>query len=430
MEAHRHIGHLLATRRAMDKGQMNSKSDSHIYDVVIVGAGPAGSTCANALLLNGIDNVALIDRQHFPRDKSCGDGIGPGAVNVIERLGLGEFLAQYKPVARLSVSSPSGTRATGPLPIVDGSVPRGYTIPRKEFDNHLVSAAIKRGVSPFMGQQLKAANFDGNIWNVIIEDISSKLRKSLKCRVLLGADGPRSRVKRILGIPDNPDRRMGVAVRIYASTETPAFQNLQIDFTKDLIPAYGWIFPIDRCNANIGVGIDLDNYKKRRLNIKSLLGQYTRNLKYNYDIESYNSYILPYWNKTKNSDSTQNAALIGDAASMVNPLTGEGIYYGMYAGELLANELAPIFKSGFYDQIPKALDRYTNRFSNKFERHFHLNWVMKEKVGDVNWCNAVVKACSRDSVVLGDLIDMMMGDRSSLTPSTLMRIAVRNILPF
>jgi len=114
---------------------------------------------------------------------------------------------------------------------------------------------------------------------------------------------------------------------------------------------------------------------------------------------------------------------------MINPLTGEGIFYGMFAGELLGRLLASALTKG-RSHLDAALQSYERSFRARFKRHFDLNWTMKEKVEIPIWCDMVVNACRTDKKVLGDLIDLMMGDKRDLQLSMLFRIFVRNFLPF
>ncbi|MBR7839463.1 FAD-dependent oxidoreductase [Actinospica durhamensis] len=101
------------------------------FDVAVVGAGPAGSVAAYAAARQGL-TVALIDRSTFPRDKVCGDGIGPAAVRALQRLGLSEVFDGYQPVSMVTVFGPNGTRSDSAIPDIDGESATGYVIPRLE----------------------------------------------------------------------------------------------------------------------------------------------------------------------------------------------------------------------------------------------------------------------------------------------------------
>jgi geranylgeranyl reductase family protein len=404
------------------------------FSVAVVGGGPAGASCAISLLRHGATDVALIDKARFPRDKSCGDGIGPGAVQIFKALGLGEHLQNHVPIKYLSVSGPSGVRAKGLLPLVGGNTPIGYTIPRETFDNYIAQAALAAGAFNLTGHQLEAAVFNDECWVLTLKNGQTGERSTVSASIVLGADGARSKIRSTLGVRFNTPRHTGTAVRIYAESAAANFDALQIDFDRSLLPAYGWLFPIDRHRANIGVGIDLDNYESGGKHLKELLQSYQRSLGkgIRYEEESYKAFILPYGSELPRLGFPhRRAALLGDAGSMINPLTGEGIFYGMFAGELLGRLLArALAHSSARSKVEFALLEYDQQFRKRFKTHYDLNWTMKEKVEIPVWCDMVINACRKDKAVLSDMIDLMMGDKKNLDITTLLRIFTRNLLPF
>jgi geranylgeranyl reductase family protein len=403
------------------------------FPVAVAGLGPAGASCAISLITNGAKNVALIDKARFPRDKACGDGIGPGAVQMLKKLGLGDKLNSHARIHYLAVSGPSGVRAKGPLPQVGGDIPDGYTIPRYVFDNYLAQSAFDHGAIDYSGKLLEHATFENRRWALSLKDSQTGEQTTITADVLVGADGARSKVRRALNVPANSDRHTGPAVRIYANSASSNFDALQIDFVKELLPAYGWLFPIDKTSANIGVGIGLDHYKRKGRHLKEILRSYQRKLgaRIEYDENSYLAHILPYGSELPQlAHPEDQAALIGDAGSMINPLTGEGIFYGMFAGELLGRLLSSALEKPAFSNIATALLGYESQFRRRFRRHFDLNWKMKEKVEISQWCNMVINACRKDKLVMGDLIDLMMGDKRDIEFGMLFRIFARNLLPF
>jgi len=414
---------------------MSFDPEPAIFDLAIVGAGPAGASCAMSACLAGSKSVALIDAQTFPRDKTCGDGIGPGAIQIMKKLGADEILKSYKSVQFLSISSPSGLEAKGTLPTLDGSKPQGYAIERQVLDNHFFNKAVQYGAIDISGYRLNDAGFDGKSWTLHLSQTASpKKTTTIKARLLVGADGARSKVRRLLGVAMNSNRHTGTAARMYAQSPNGHFDALQINFVRELLPAYGWIFPISGGKANIGIGIDLYNYKNQKHKLADLFFKYREKLpsSIDYDQDSYGAFILPYGSQlAKISHGAKQAALIGDAASMINPLTGEGIYYSMFAGELLGRLVAKA-QSGQKGAIAVslALETFERQFRAKFESHYDINWTMKEKIKGAHWCDIIVRSCARDDKILSDLIEIMMGDKNNIDPTTIFRIVARNLFPF
>lgn len=403
------------------------------FSVAIAGSGPAGASCAISLLTNGARSVALIDKARFPRDKACGDGIGPGAVQMMKKLGLGDKLNFHSRIHCLAVSGPSGIRVKGPLPPVGGEIPAGYTIPRYVFDNYLAQSALEHGALDYTGKLLEHARFENRRWALALKDSQTGERTAITADILVGADGARSKVRRALNVPDNSGRHTGAAVRIYASSASSNFDALQIDFVKELLPAYGWLFPIGKTSANIGAGIDLDHYKRKGRHLKEILRSYQCKLgsRIEYDESSYAVHILPYGSELPRlAHPEEQAALIGDAGSMINPLTGEGIFYGMFAGELLGRLLANALAKPGYSNSGTALIEYESQFRRRFRRHFEVNWKMKGKAENSQWCNMVINACRKDKFVMTGVIDLMMGDKRDIELGLLFRIFARNLLPF
>ena len=408
--------------------------------MAVVGAGPAGATCACSLLLNGASDIALIDSAQFPRDKSCGDGIGPGAVAVMHRLGLAEKLQPHTALRALSVSSPSDVRARFCIPEVGGSsIGVGYTIPRHTFDYYITESALARGAADLTGHQFEDASFADGRWTLNLKEKRTEQRTSITADVIVGADGARSRVRRMLGIAPNSDPHTGIAIRVYAKAHNGSYDALQIDFVRELLPAYGWINPIDPQTLNVGAGIDLDNYKRRQTHLEALLNNYQRKLDgdIEYDESSRLAFILPYGSELPQLARPDcNAALIGDAGSMINPLTGEGIFYAMYAGELLGRLLAEAPAGGARLPYAAALANYESQFRRLFLRHFNLNWQMKKKFSHGYWCDAIIWLCRNHPALVKQLSDLTEGGAylasggQNVTVGMIFRLVARQYLPF
>src|SRR5262245_328902 len=169
------------------------------YDVAVIGAGPAGSSAALAARRLGA-SVLLLDKAAFPRDKACGDGIAPHALDVLRDLGVTGVEDGYRPVPALHLVGPSGAAVVRPLTRPD------YTIPRTVFDARLVAAAVDAG-----------AKLVRHTVRTIEERPDRVVLDGEICAgTVVGADGAYSLVRRALGQAANRDGFLALAIRGYA----------------------------------------------------------------------------------------------------------------------------------------------------------------------------------------------------------------------
>ncbi|MGH3804590.1 MAG: NAD(P)/FAD-dependent oxidoreductase, partial [Pseudonocardiaceae bacterium] len=220
-------------------------TEQTIFDIAIVGAGPAGSVAAYAATARGM-RVALIDQRGFPRDKSCGDGIGPGGARLLKRLRLDHVLADAQPIGQVSIMGPDGTEARSDVPVIDGESQHGYVVAREIFDDRLFRAALDLGAVDFSGHKLTDFTETADRRTLKLRPGGTHDGESefeLSCRLVIGADGAYSTVRRLLNVPNHPTRNTLLAMRAYADVPEDFEPRLIFEFSRDLLPLYGWIFP-------------------------------------------------------------------------------------------------------------------------------------------------------------------------------------------
>jgi len=311
-------------------------------DVLVIGAGPAGSSAAAWAARKGHD-VLLVDAATFPRDKTCGDGLTPRAVAELDRLGLGDWLRTHTVNRGLRLE---GFGQHLELPWPDGSFPtQGSAVPRTELDDRIRRAAVDAGAHMVDGAKAVSVDRDGDRITAVTMRTSAGLR-TVACRRLVVADGVRSPLGKILGRTWHRDTAYGVAARAYAasprSDDPWITSHLELrDPSGALQPGYGWVFPLGTGEVNIGVGTLATSARPASGSLRPLIDLYASQRRPEWglgEVTRVASALLPMGGAVSGI-AGRNWALIGDAAACVNPLNGEGIDYGLEGGRLVARVL-------------------------------------------------------------------------------------------
>lgn len=332
-------------------------------DVVIVGAGPAGSSAAAWAARAGRD-VLVIDSAQFPRDKACGDGLTPRAVAELRDLGLGGWLDSRISHRGLRMS---GFGADVEVPWPGPSFPPSSSaVPRTELDERIRLVAVDDGAKMMLGAKAVSVQQDssGRVTGVVLDS-----GDVVRCSDLIVADGARSTLGRVLGREWHKETVYGVAIRGYIATprsnEPWITSHLELRSpTGEVLPGYGWIFPLGNGEVNIGVGALATSKRPADAALRPLMNYYTglRRDEWAFSGEPRAglSALLPMGGAASGV-AGPNWMLIGDAAACVNPLNGEGIDYGLETGRLAVALLG----SGTYTQAWPAVlhEHYARGFS-------------------------------------------------------------------
>jgi geranylgeranyl reductase family protein len=310
-------------------------------DVVVIGAGPAGSAAAGWAARSGRD-VLVIDSAQFPRDKACGDGLTPRAVAELELLGLGPWLDGRIRHHGLRMSGfGADVEIAWPGPSFP---PTSSAVPRTELDDRIRSVAADDGAKMLLGVKAVGVKHDssGRVTSVTLDDGGE-----IGCTDLIVADGARSTLGRALGRTWHQETVYGVAIRGYVATprsnEPWITSHLELRSPSgEVLPGYGWIFPLGNGEANIGVGALATAKRPADAALRPLMSYYSDLHRDEWGFvgkpRAGLSALLPMGGAVSGV-AGPNWMLIGDAAACVNPLNGEGIDYGLETGRLAAELL-------------------------------------------------------------------------------------------
>lgn len=339
-------------------------------DVVIVGAGPAGSTAATALARRGRD-VLLLDRAEFPRDKACGDGIPPGTVGILHDLGMAESLraADFHRIDALRLVSARGRDWRLDFkPRRDGA--DFFIAPRVRFDEVLRRHAIASGAQ-FQRAQVRAPILEnGRVVGVRAE--VDGVEKEIAARVVIGADGATSAIARTLAPEKPPESHRAVAIRAYIDRFETIARSVEFHFGTSYAPGYAWVFPLGEASANVGVIVRTDRFKRRGIAIETLLHGFveSRDLRRRGAdagaLRDVATWQLPLAVPGRTRCAFDGAVLVGDAARLVDALTGEGIHNAVVSATLAAGTVDRAFMTG--DVSYASLGAYEGRLERELGR--------------------------------------------------------------
>ena len=341
-------------------------------EILIVGAGPSGAAAAVRLGQLGIRDVLLVDRDRFPRNKTCGSGLSPAALHVAEALGIGaELRKRANPIVTVRFVTPSGIELR--VPANSAAV----ILLRKEFDNLLVERA--RGLGVRFRDRWRAVEAIEE--NGRVAGVRGLEGEEIRARWTLFADGAQSAFS-----TDGRERRHIDALMGW--WEGPDFEPGRLDmvFDPELSPLYGWLFPETATRVNIGICVDAQDEYGRKVprDLRALFHGFLRRhfateLRTAQQIGSWKGHPIVHTTWIANV-SRPGALLIGEAARLTHNGTGEGISQAMQSGVFAADALATVVR-GQADE-PAAWRAYLRALRRRFTPGFAAGHLLRELVAD------------------------------------------------
>jgi len=345
---------------------------------IIIGAGPAGAATSIFLSQAGISHV-IIDKETFPRDKVCGDACSGKTAFVLKKANpswLAEILDapdSYTPSFGITFVAPNGKPLD--IPFTKDHKPEtkapGFTVPRLAFDHYLFQKIDKRYATVFQGA--KVTDLTQADSKVKVAFSQGENEYEVEASVVVGADGDKSIVRKNFLDKSNSPKSYAIGLRAYYEGVTGLHKDnyIELHFLPEVLPGYFWIFPLPNGMANVGVGISSETVRNKKINLREqMLAAIKNNPAISHRFanaklqDKIQGWGLPLAMEREQM-SGDNFILTGDAASLIDPFSGEGIGNALYSGMLAADAIkaavakkefsASFFKEAYDDVVYKRL---------------------------------------------------------------------------
>lgn len=364
------------TSKAKPPRSRSTKSPK-IYDVIVVGAGPAGSVLGWELARQGV-SVLLLDASKFPREKVCGDYVEPRGLRVLDSMGCLEQLERGSPLPITHSATFVDSRCCyrGRIPfygVRQDLPPHGYIIPREQLDELLFQTAAKAGANVREESVVRRVASGKN--GVEVEARCGTRRLVFNGRLVVGADGVNSVVARSVCLLANDQRHVALSQRAYAEGLEGEAGEAVFYFEKDLFPGYGWMFPMRGGKVNFGVGILAESARRLDVKVPSLFKTFFEKLRATHHrCEKLKLCRPPIGGIVKTYGGAgpnyfDGGLLIGDAGSFVDPMTGEGITPAIESALIAASVLRQALARGRFDAD------FLSLYEKEFRRYFDPSMV-------------------------------------------------------
>ncbi|WP_199199231.1 geranylgeranyl reductase family protein [Amycolatopsis sp. CA-128772] len=397
---------------------MSRRTADQDAEVIVVGAGPAGSTVATYLARAGVD-VLLLEKTEFPREKVCGDGLTPRGVKQLIDLGI-------------DTSEDAGWVHSRGLRILTGDLtleldwpdltsypPYGVSRTRHDFDDLLAKLAVKAGARLYERTTVTSAitNASGRVVGVEAKVGPERTPVKYYAPLVLACDGVSARLALSVGIQKNEKRPMGVAVRQYYKSprhDDPFIEgHLELWDRSDprdpkLLPGYGWAFPLGDGTVNVGLGMLSTSASFRNTDYRALLRQWLDGTPEEWGYREENAIGkvggagLPMgFNRTPHY--RDGLLLLGDAGGMVSPFNGEGISAAMESAQIAAEVVVQALARREGPSRERALEAYPRAVGELMGGYYQLGNVFAKIIGKPK----IMHACTKYGLRITKLLPLV-----------------------
>ncbi|MGH9063902.1 MAG: geranylgeranyl reductase family protein [Acidimicrobiales bacterium] len=369
--------------------------EGHRYDALVVGAGPSGSSCAYWLAEAGWD-VCVVERKHFPREKTCGDGLTPRAVRQLEDMGLGPSLAGHHHRYEGLRAIAGGQTLELTWPAHPDFPSYGYVVRRAELDTLVAERAAKAGATVRQGVEATAPlTLDGAARGAEVRT-DGGARAQVAARYVIVADGANSRLGRALGATRERRWPMGLAIRGYYRSPRAGERFIEShldlrDRDGSVLPGYGWVFPLGDGRVNVGVGLLSTSARWKSVNTTHLMDAFVAGAPPSWQLSEATSCGPPTGGKLPMGLAVGPHVgpahlVVGDAGGSINPFNGEGIAYAYETGRLAAFAVGQALATG----DPAALAGYQERLSETYGLYYKVARAFVGIIGHPQLMRALV----------------------------------------
>ena len=405
---------------------------SEIYDVVIVGAGPAGSATAHYLAREGL-NVLLLDKFNFPRDKTCGDALTPRALHILDDMGILNDVQQVgHRLDKVEFIAPKGHAAVAPVPKKEHRGDYLLFVPRLLLDNIILERALTSGASFQAPVRVMGIVQEDNA--MLVKGVQRDKEITFRTRMVILAIGANTNLLLRMGFFKKTPQ-MVLCARTYYDGITSTINAAQCRLDGVPLPGYGWVFPISNTSVNVGVGLFHASFAARWMPktahaafdtfiqsqpLQQLLAGATRTG----PIKGYPLRV----DFARSPTFGERIMLVGEAAGLVNPVTGEGIDYALESGKMAAEHLCHMFAIG--DFSVKQLTTYDKLLRQRYQRLFVLCDRLRVLYLNPLFLNQVVRAVARNDDLMTLLMNIAIDNQDAyqgLAPRTIAMVIFAGI---
>jgi menaquinone-9 beta-reductase len=358
------------------------------YDALVVGGGPGGAAAAYHLARGGA-RVLLCEKASYPREKVCGDGLTPRAVAQLDAMGLRDQYQGWSRSAGLKVHG-GGHVIELPWPELRDLPSFGLARPRTDLDGLLARTASDAGAEVREATEVVAPLVEGGLVRGALLRRDGEDAEAVRAELVIAADGASSRFAQALGLGRDQQRPIGVAIRQYYRSERdvdPWIDSyLELWRGNDLLPGYGWVFPLADGTVNVGVGLLNTSAHFRNVNYRRLLAEWVPTVGPEWGFGPADAVARPRsaplpMGASRHPPLHRGVLFVGDAAGLVNPFNGEGIDYALESGQLAAEAGLEALASG--DRT--RLLAYRQAVERRFGSYFAVGRLFVRLIGEPNF---------------------------------------------